>query len=138
MRTSFNITVDIVIFNNDNVLLIKRKNDPFKDCWAFPGGYVDEGETFEEAAIRELKEETCLSIKNLMFVGIQDAVDRDPRGRVIGISFSAMCNDITEAKASDDAKELAWFNIDDVYRKKIPLAFDHRDIFYNAYETMLK
>ena len=141
-RASFSIAVDIVIFSSDQkVLLIKRKNDPFKDCWAFPGGFVDEGETFGRAAVRELREETGIDMNNLTFIGMRDEVDRDPRGRVIGVSYGGRINidsSMVGAKAADDAKEIGWFLIDNIYDKKAKLAFDHQYIFYETYERLLK
>ena len=79
------VTADIVVFSFDgtnlNVLLIKRGNEPYKGQWAFPGGFLDEDETLEEAARRELKEETGLTPKHFYEVGSFSDLDRDPRVR---------------------------------------------------------
>lgn len=116
---------------NSEVLLIKRKNEPFKDYWALPGGFMEINETLEDCARRELKEETNIKINDLFFVKILDKVDRDPRGRVISVVFMAYVDFQIEAKASDDAKELAWFNINELPKN---MAFDHKELF----QTILK
>ena len=71
------------------ILLIKRSNDPFKDCWALPGGYVNLGETSEDAARREALEETGLKLPGLpQLVGVFDEPDRDPRGWVVSAAYA--------------------------------------------------
>src|ERR1700754_3805735 len=73
-----------------HVLLIRRRWEPYQGCWALPGGYVDHGETFAQAAERELAEETGLKgAGGLIRVGLYDAPDRDPRGRVISVAHLA-------------------------------------------------
>lgn len=128
------MTADNIVFCFDgthlNVLLIKRKNEPFKDCWAFPGGFLDENETLEEAARRELKEETGLSPKEFTEVGSFSDPDRDPRGRTISVAFSSVVRPSQMgAVAGDDAKETRWFNIHEMPR----LAFDHEKIYRMAF-----
>ncbi len=116
------VTVDIVCFRNigagEEVLLIKRSNNPFKDCWALPGGFVDPGETTLKAARREL------------MVGIYDDPARDPRGPTISIAY--MCRHLKPGtlKAGDDAAEAKWF---DVFDLPMDMAFDHRKIIDAAY-----
>ena len=127
------VTADIVVFCFDgsqlNVLLIRRGNEPYKGCWAFPGGFLDEGETMEEAARRELKEETGLSPKEFTEVGSFSDLDRDPRGRTISIAFSSVVRPKQMmAVAGDDAKEARWFNIHEMPK----LAFDHEKIYRMA------
>ncbi len=123
------VTADIVVFSFDgtnlNVLLIKRGNEPYKGQWAFPGGFLDEDETLEEAARRELKEETGLTPKHFYEVGSFSDLDRDPRGRTISVAFASVVrpNQI-KAVAGDDAKEARWFDIHEMPR----LAFDHEKI----------
>jgi 8-oxo-dGTP diphosphatase len=122
------LTVDIAIFregtDDHEILLIKRKNHPFKGMWALPGGFVDMDETVETAASRELFEETSLSGIHLEQFQVFSEVDRDPRGRTISVVFMGLLNDDQEAKAKDDAKEARWFDLE-----KLPeLAFDHRKI----------
>jgi 8-oxo-dGTP diphosphatase len=122
------VTTDVVVVKvipgqTREVLLIKRKNEPFKDCWAFPGGFLDMNETLSECASRELKEETGLTVpsKELSFVTMLDDVERDPRGRVLSAVFACLLREDVTVQASDDAKEVAWFPVDDLPR----LAFDH-------------
>ncbi len=123
------VTVDNVVFSFDgthlNALLIKRGNEPYKGQWAFPGGFLDEDETLEEAARRELKEETGLSPKFLNEVGAFSDLDRDPRGRTISVAFASVVRpNQSSAVAGDDAKEARWFNVHEMPR----LAFDHERI----------
>lgn len=121
-------TADIVIIKDSQILLIKRKNDPYKNMWALPGGFVDEGETPLEAAKRELKEETNLVVKSLTYVGKWDKDGRDPRGKVVTTAFKAIVDGDVKPKAGDDAKEIKWFDIDELPQ----LAFDHKDIIAKA------
>lgn len=117
-------TVDIIVVINECILLIKRKNAPFKNKWALPGGFIDYGkETLEEAAIRELKEETNLKAKTIYPVGNFSEPKRDPRGHVISHVFKVI-DFAGEAKAADDAKEVEWFDLTDLPK----LAFDHKKI----------
>ncbi len=120
------VTVDILIINDttEEILLIKRLNEPFKDYWALPGGFVDENEDLEEAAHRELKEETNLEVEDLYQLGAFGAPGRDPRGYMISIAYLGYSSDVENAKAMDDAKELKWFKINDLPK----LAFDHKEI----------
>lgn len=127
------VTVDNVVFSFDgshlNVLLIRRKNEPYKDKWAFPGGFLDEQETLEEAARRELKEETGLTPKRFMEVSAFSELDRDPRGRTISVAFASVVRPTqTAVKAGDDAADARWFPV-----TELPLlAFDHEHIFRKA------
>ncbi len=132
------VTTDIVVFNKkDNgvfILLIKRKNEPFKDKWALPGGFVDEYEPLIHAAQRELEEETGLRIFDLSQFFAYGDPGRDPRGHTISVVYTAIIEGETPvANAGDDAKEAKWFNI-----KKLPeLAFDHRIIVKDAVNDCL-
>ena len=142
------VTVDILIFRlvNDSVdiLLIKRKKPPYKEFWAFPGGFVNINESLENAAKRELLEET--NVKNVYLEQLYTFgdVERDPRMRVISVSYMALLNenDIEKfnEKAGDDAKELQWFNINELLNgiedNSIKLAFDHEKIFKLAIERL--
>lgn len=126
------VTVDAVIFyrkvNSLNVLLIKRKNEPFLDQWALPGGFLEENEPMEEGAKRELEEETGLKLKKLQQVGAFGTPGRDPRGRTISIAFVGLIDAEPKLKANDDALEVKWFNLNDLP----DLAFDHRGIISEA------
>jgi len=124
------VTVDIVIFtiegNELKVLLVKRNVEPFKDKWAIPGGFVRIDESIEEAAKRELQEET--NVKDVYLEQLYTFGDpkRDPRGRVITISYIALVNSNSmNLKASTDVSEVKLFSV-----SKLPtLAFDHKKIF---------
>lgn len=110
------------------VLLIERKKAPFG--WAFPGGYVNAGERFLEAAERELLEETGIKVP-LQFFGIYDDPTRDPRGHNVSTVFHARVTgkEISNAKAADDAASLRWFDVDQLINRGVtPLAFDHLQI----------
>ena len=127
------VTTDCIVFNKEDdkifVLLIERKNDPFKDCWAFPGGFVNIDESAEAAAIRELKEETGLEVSKIEQLKAYSNPDRDPRERVITIAFIAESRN-KDVKGGDDAKEARWFEIANLP----PLAFDHEQILKDALE----
>jgi 8-oxo-dGTP diphosphatase len=128
------LTVDCIIFGLDEssrlkVLLIQRAKDPFKNHWALPGGFVDENETLEAAALRELQEETGVSdvfIEQLFTFGTPG---RDPRGRVVTVAYYALIN-LAEHKigADTDAQDVKWFPINELP----PLAFDHAEILETA------
>jgi len=122
------VTVDAVVFrktaNNHRLLLIKRKNEPFKNAWALPGGFVEEEEDLETAAKRELQEETGVIINQMEQLKAFGIPGRDPRQRTVSIAFMAFADDTHVAKAADDAAEADWFPIDDLPE----LAFDHLQI----------
>ncbi len=128
------LTVDCIIFGLDEssrlkVLLIQRGHEPFKNHWALPGGFVDENETLEAAALRELKEETGVSdvfIEQLFTFGTPG---RDPRGRVVTVAYYALIN-LAEHKigADTDAQDVKWFPIHELPQ----LAFDHAEILNTA------
>ncbi len=111
------------------VLLVRRKNPPYQGCWALPGGFVEHDEPLEQAALRELEEET--SVKNLFIEQLYTFGQprRDPRGRVVSVAYFALIN-LSEhrLKARSDAAEVRWFAIE-----QLPtLAFDHTDILHMA------
>ena len=135
--TKFSLTADAVVFtiigNSLKVLLIKRGNAPFAGSYALPGGFLRDGETFEQACKRELEEETNVRDIFLKKLGVYDAVSRDPRGRVITTAFIAII-DSSNVKliASTDAVGVEWF---DIYH--LPkLGFDHRHIIDDALEEL--
>ncbi|RPJ03914.1 MAG: NUDIX hydrolase [Spirochaetaceae bacterium] len=121
------MTVDSVVIRDGHVLLIRRNNDPFKGFWALPGGYMDFDETSQEAAMRELNEETGLVAKGGDFIGVYSQPARHPQQVVSAVYL------VTEftgkAIAGDDAAETAWFALDDIPSE---LAFDHRQIIEDA------
>ena len=131
------MTVDIVLFNRAaealEVLLIKRAREPFKGRWALPGGFVDEDESLEAAAARELKEETGLYGISLEQVGAFGDPGRDPRGHTVSIAFASLLENRPEAKADDDAEDARWHSV-----ARLPkLAFDHKKIIRLARKRLL-
>ena len=125
------VTVDIIVTKNINninhILLIERKNQPFKNMWALPGGFIDIDEEIESAAYRELQEETSLSDIKLIQYQTFGKIGRDPRGRTISIIYyGSLQNENQTIKAGDDAKNAQWFPLDNLPE----LAFDHTKIIH--------
>ena len=131
------VTADCVVITKEaepKVLLIQRGIDPYKGCWAFPGGFMNMDETTEQCAIRELEEETGLKISNLHQIGAYSKVDRDPRGRTITVAYLAIVDSPLDVKGQDDAANAAWLPIN-----ALPtLAFDHADIMADAIKLLQK
>jgi len=126
------VTVDVVLFCREGerleVLLIKRAREPFKGAWAFPGGFVDQDEKLEQAAARELKEETGIEGVRLEQLGAFGDPGRDPRGHTISIVFVGLLDSRAEAASSDDADEARWHSA----LRPPRLAFDHKKILRQA------
>ena len=128
------LTVDIFIFNEKNeFILIKRRNDPFKDFWALPGGFVDYGETTEHAAVREAKEETSIDVELIKLFNVYSEPDRDPRRHTVSVFYLARGN-FDDAKADDDAKDIGVYSFDDL--NDLNIAFDHRMILDEVKEYL--
>ena len=125
------VTCDCVVFRYEGttlkILLIERGNEPYKGCWAIPGGFLNMDENGEQGALRELEEETGLKLDHAIEFGCSSEVDRDPRGRTISIAYYAFTKE-TEVRGSDDAAKAQWFAIDEIP----PLAFDHDLIIKKA------
>lgn len=126
------VTVDSVVFYKDKedleVLLIRRKNEPYKNKWALPGGFLEKEESLEDGAKRELTEETGLQVEKMEQVMAFGAVNRDPRGRTISVAFVTAIRKKEGVKGADDASEAEWFSMN-----KLPeLAFDHLEILNEA------
>jgi len=125
-------TVDLIVVGSAGIVLIRRRNAPYKGFWALPGGFLDCGrETLEEAAIRELYEETNIktSLDNIRLVGVYSDPLRDPRGHSISHVYYVEKH-FTEDKdiiANDDASEVKMFRFDEA-ALKMQLAFDHDKI----------
>ncbi|MBI4825744.1 MAG: NUDIX hydrolase [Nitrospirae bacterium] len=121
------LTVDVIIEINKGIVLIKRKNPP--PGWAIPGGFVDYGETIEDAVIREAKEETGLDVKLVRQFHTYSDPKRDPRHHTVSTIFIATASGTP--KAGDDAKEAEIF-----FRDTLPddIAFDHRQILEDYFE----
>lgn len=131
------LTVDIVLFGFDEgdlkVLLIQRDLPPFEDKWALPGGFVRLEETLEEAALRELCEETGVKDVFLEQLYSFGSVKRDPRERVVTVAYFALVKLTDHAvKAATDARNAAWFPVDETPS----LAFDHREILKAALKRL--
>lgn len=129
------LTVDTVVTNNESLVLIKRKNDPYQGSWALPGGFVEYGETVEDAALRETLEETGLLINLKDIVGVYSDINRDPRGHTVSICFHAhpIGGNLTP---STDALEVAYFTFDEIF--SMELAFDHKKIIHDALNILKK
>lgn len=131
------VTADCVIFGFDGrslkVLLIERGGEPYKGHWALPGGFMRIDETIEQAAERELREETNLSGIFMEQFKVYSDVDRDPRERVITVVFLALVKpEDYRLIAGDDASNAFWFEV----KMLPPLAFDHRQIVREAREHL--
>lgn len=131
------LAVDCVVFGLDEgdlkVMLVKRGVEPFQGKWALPGGFVRPDETLEQAALRELAEETGLREVYLEQLYTFGDLDRDPRGRVVSVAYYALVAMAGRAiKAATDAAQAAWFAINDVPG----LAFDHERILETAVERL--
>ena len=121
------LTADcMVVRHRAEVLLVKRGNEPFKGCWALPGGFMEMDETIERCAVRELQEETGLTVdeEQLLLIGIYSVPGRDPRGRTVTAAYRVDVGAGAIATAGDDAAEVQWWSLDNLP----PLAFDHADI----------
>ncbi|QHZ00338.1 Bifunctional NMN adenylyltransferase/Nudix hydrolase (plasmid) [Streptomyces sp. S4.7] len=124
-------TADVVAITPDgNVLLIERDWPPHQGEWALPGGHVDVGEKSLDAAVRELFEETGVSVdgRQLRQIGAYDRADRDPRGRYVTVAYLAVVPAGTPIVAGDDARTASWWPLNALP----PMAFDHADILADA------
>ena len=126
------LTVDVVVLAGTEVsrrvLLIQRGNPPFRGNWALPGGFVEEGEQVDEAAPRELAEETGLRLGELRLLGVYDTPGRDPRGWTVSVVYLARTLSEATVAGADDASDARWFAADNLPE----LAFDHAVIVADA------
>ncbi len=120
------LAVDAVILFREGVVLIRRENPPYQGCYAFPGGFVEVGESTEAAVRREANEETGLETNLLGLVGVYSDPSRDPRGHVVSICYLASGRG--ELKSGSDARSADVFPVD----KLPPLAFDHEKMLHDA------
>jgi 8-oxo-dGTP diphosphatase len=132
------VTVDIVIFTIRDgrlkLLLIRRAGEPYRGKWALPGGFVEMDEDLEQAARRELEEETGVSGVYLEQLYTFGRPDRDPRERVITIAYYALIpSDKLQLRAATDAEAVGWFGMEELP----PLAFDHSEIFAMAHQRLV-
>lgn len=124
------VTVDMLVFafgpGGLEVLLIERAREPFAGSWAIPGGFLEMDETAEAGALRELREETGMSLSGpVAFVGAYSAPGRDPRGRTISLAYSGIiAGEVPAVDGGDDARSARWHSVE-----QLPLlAFDHQQI----------
>lgn len=117
------VTCDGIVFKDGKIVLIRRKNEPFKGSHALPGGFVDYGERLEDCVVREVLEETGLKTKVVGLVGVYSAPGRDPRGHFVTAVYELRQTG-GALKAGDDASSAAWVPVDEVPE----MAFDHGDI----------
>ncbi len=126
------LTVDaVILYKDESIILIRRKNPPFEGAYALPGGFVDIGERVEYACLREVKEETNLDVKIIELIGVFSDPNRDPRAHTVSIAF--LCepkNYKNKPKAMDDAKGLNIIPFNKI--SNLNLAFDHKKILKEA------
>lgn len=134
------VTADCIVITKEaepKVLLIQRGDEPFKECWAFPGGFMNMDETTEECAIRELEEETGLKVSDIHQIGAYSKVNRDPRGRTVTVAYLSIIDKPLPVTGHDDAAKAEWWPL-----SSLPiLAFDHDEIISDAiaiYNKLLK
>lgn len=138
---AFAVTVDVVILTMSegalNVLLVRRGRAPFEGMWAIPGGFKRPTETLDQAATRELSEETGVdSARLLAQFGAYGDPGRDPRMNVVTVAYLAVLRDVGTLVAGTDAAGAALVPVSDVLREKVPLAFDHLRIVRDAVERV--
>jgi ADP-ribose pyrophosphatase YjhB (NUDIX family) len=119
--------IDAIIHNEKNqILFVRRTNDPCKNHLSLPGGFVNYGERIEDALRREVKEETSLNIEPLEILGVYSDPDRDPRGHIISTVFVCLIMDNLRGKDGDDEDGMCWINLNEIENKTY--AFDHKMI----------
>jgi len=138
---AFAVTVDVVILTMSegmlHVLLVCRGEVPFEGMWAIPGGFKRPAETLDEAAKRELREETGVDAASLLTqFGAYGDPERDPRMNVVTIAYLAVLRDVGAVVAGSDAAAAALIPVSDVLNGKIDLAFDHLRIVHDAIERV--
>jgi 8-oxo-dGTP diphosphatase len=121
-------TVDIILQRGSKVLMVRRKKDPFKDYLALPGGFVNEGETVEEAVKREALEEASLEVEPIDILGVYSDPGRDPRKHTMSVVFVGIVVG-GEGKAGDDAAAIEWVELDSIGNQRV--AFDHDKILHD-------
>jgi 8-oxo-dGTP diphosphatase len=133
-------TVDVIIERDSRILMVRRKNEPYRAFLALPGGFVKEGERIEDAARREANEETSLNVGLADILGVYSDPKRDPRGHIISTVFvglNPVDNDteLLHASAHDDAAEIEWIDLEALDDSDI--AFDHKKVLldYKAWKV---
>jgi ADP-ribose pyrophosphatase YjhB (NUDIX family) len=127
-------TVDVILQRDSKILLVRRKKDPFANKLALPGGFINEGETAEDAARREAKEETSLDVEPIEILGVYSDPKRDPRKHVMSVVFVGIIVGGSE-RAGDDASDIEWLELDGIADSEV--AFDHMQIIrdYRRWKT---
>jgi 8-oxo-dGTP diphosphatase len=138
---AFAVTVDVAILTmverTLNVLLVRRGEEPFQGMWAIPGGFKRPQETLDEAARRELAEETGVDVPSLLTqFGAYGDPGRDPRMNVVTVGYLAVLRDVGAIAAGTDAAEADLVPASDVLHGKLPLAFDHLRLVRDAIERV--
>jgi 8-oxo-dGTP diphosphatase len=138
---AFAVTLDIVILTMADavlrVLLVRRGEEPFKDLWAIPGGFKRPDEKLDEAARRELSEETGVDVPSLLTqVGAYGDPGRDPRMNVVTVAYLAVLREVGAIVAGTDAADAALVPVSDILEERIELAFDHLRIVRDAIERV--
>lgn len=124
-------TVDVVITDSEGrILVMLRGTEPFKHTWVLPGGIVDPGETYEQAALREAREEVGLGLRIVRAIGVYDAPGRDPRGRFVSHAFHTEVIEGTPT-TTEEAHEIRWVDPTDLP----PMGFDHASIVADFLRT---
>ncbi|MBE2289068.1 MAG: NUDIX hydrolase [Chitinophagaceae bacterium] len=130
------VAVDAVVFagrgHDRQLLLIKRKNDPYKGMWALPGGFVEDDEELDTAAMRELEEETGLKVNAMTQLYTFGRVGRDSRGRTVTVTYYTSIDSPMPVAGADDATEATWVPVKDISA----LAFDHMEMLQMALERL--
>jgi len=138
---AFAVTVDVVILTMSegtlHVLLVRRGEAPFEGMWAIPGGFKRPTETLDEAARRELVEETGVDVASLLTqFGAYGDPGRDPRMNVVTVAYLAVLRDVGAIVAGTDAAEAALTPVADVLNEELELAFDHQGVVRDAIERV--
>lgn len=139
---SIAVTADVVLFTGSpgelSVVVVRRGNDPYRGTWALPGGFVDEEEDLPDAAVREMEEETGLSLdpETLHQLGVYGRPDRDPRGRVVTVVYWGWHPTVVDPRAGSDAAECRLVPVRELIASPETLAFDHHQILNDAYAAL--
>jgi len=131
------LAADAMVFSGKGdalqILLVRRKYEPYKGMWAIPGGFVEDDEELEAAAIRELQEETGLIVPAMTQLHTFGKVGRDSRGRTVTVTYYAFTDAATQkVQGGDDAAEAEWVYVKDITE----MAFDHMEMLDMAMKTV--
>ena len=125
------LAADSAVRRGDEVLLIQRKYPPMAGSWAFPGGFVEQGENPIDAAVRELKEETGLDGTEPKLLMVMGDADRDPRKHIVSIVYEIQVNEEQQPVAGDDAADARFWPINTLLSGEVEFAGDHLTILKN-------